>query len=698
MRAMSYRIGVDIGGTFTDFALVEDSGGRLALHKQLTTPGDPSAAVLDGIARLLAREGVPIAEVAEVVHGTTLVTNSVIERKGAKTGMLVTAGFRDIPDMRGETRYDLFDLRLVFPEALVPRRLRREIPERVHYDGRIEVALDEAAVAAAAADLVGREGIGALAICFLHSYADPRHEQRAKAIVQAAHPGLYVSASAEVFSNLREYERWTTTAANAFTGPMFDRYLGRLEDGLARQGFRGRLYIMTSSGGTVTTETARRFPVRMLESGPAAGVLMSAQHGRTLGLPDLLSFDMGGTTAKGALVRRGAPLKKYRMEVARVHEFKRGSGLPVRLPVIDMIEIGAGGGSIAQVDPRGLIGVGPKSAGAQPGPACYAQGGTQATLTDANLVLGYLDGGSFLGGEMALDRPAAEAAIGTAIAQPLRLETARAAWGIHETINEDVARAFRIHASESGFDYRQCSMVAFGGSGPVHALAVARKLKIPRVVFPMGAGVMSALGPLASPLAFEVSLSRRAFLAELDAQAFDAVLRPLVEEATGFLARAGVAAAEVALVTRLDMRYEGQGYEIEVLLPDSRAAPAAILKDLPGLFAEAYRLAYGHSFLDEPLEIVTWKVEAVGPEPGLEADMGHVAAAAGEAVKGERPAYFGAAAGYVPARVYDRYRLRPGDRIAGPALVEERESTVVLGPGDAATVDARFNLLATPAG
>ena len=697
---MSYRIGVDIGGTFTDFALFEESGGRLALHKQLTTPSDPSQAVLDGIVALLARQKVPIAEVRDVVHGTTLVTNSVIERTGAKTGMLVTSGFRDIPDMRMEQRYDLFDLRLAFPDPLVPRRLRREVAERVHYDGRVETPLDEAELTRGLKELVEGERIEALAICFLHSYANPTHEHRAKAMAEAAYPELYVSASVDVFSNMREFERWTTTTVNAYTQPMFDRYIARLEQGLAARGFKGQLYIMTSSGGIVTTETARRFPVRALESGPAAGVLMSAVHGRTLGLPDLLSFDMGGTTAKGALVRKGAPLKKYSMEVARVHEFKRGSGLPLCMPVIDMIEIGAGGGSIAQVDARNLIAVGPRSAGAVPGPACYGQGGQQAALTDANLVLGYLDAGSFLGGEMRLDVPAAEAAIGKSIARPLKLDLARAAWGIHEVINEDVARAFRIHASERGFDYRTCSMVTFGGSGPVHALAVARKLRIPRVIFPLGAGVMSALGLLASPLAFEVALSRRVFLTDLDADRFAALLRPLVEEAAGFLGRAGVKPADLRMVRRLDIRYEGQGYEVEVELPADRSAESGF-HELPKLFAAAYETAFGHNFLDEPLEIVTWKVEAVGPEPHLKADFSLVVAGNGDAraaVKGRRKAYFEAAGGYVDCLVYDRYRLQPGDIVNGPALVEERESTAVLGPEDSAAIDPHYNLVAELAG
>jgi len=405
-----YRIGVDIGGTFTDFALFDARGGKMAIHKQLTTPRDPSEAVIDGVRTLLGRERVAITDVSDVVHGTTLVTNSVIERRGAVTGMLVTAGFGDIMDMGFERRYDLFDLRIKYPTPLVPRRLRIEVPERLRFDGSVETPLDEAAVRAAA-DRFVELGVEAVAVCLLHAYANPAHEQRAAAILREAAPTLFVSASADVFPHMREFERWTTTTVNAFTQPMFDRYLQRLENGLAGLGFRGRLYIMASSGGTLTTDTARRFPVRALESGPAAGALLSAWQGRELGLPNLLSFDMGGTTAKGALVRGGEPIKKYSIEVARVHEFRHGSGLPVKIPVIDMIEIGAGGGSIAEVDARGLLRVGPRSAGADPGPACYGRGGKQPTLTDANLVLGYLDAGFFLGGNMKLDREAAERAI-----------------------------------------------------------------------------------------------------------------------------------------------------------------------------------------------------------------------------------------------------------------------------------------------
>ena len=710
---MAYRIGVDIGGTFTDFALFEDGSHAMAIHKQLTTPADPSTAVLDGIATLLAAKSVAPGDVDTVVHGTTLVTNALIERRGAATGMLATAGFMDIPDMRLELRYDMFDLRLKYPPPVVPRYMRAEVAERISYEGDIQTPLDLDAARAAIQGLIDGHGIEALAVCFLHSYLDSRHEDAVKELCARDFPALYVSTSSEVFPQMREYERWTTTMINAYTRPMFDRYLGRIEDGLAALGIGGRFYMMTSNGGTVTPDLARRFPVRMMESGPAAGALMSAHHGRVLEIPDVLSFDMGGTTAKGALVRRHQPLKKYEMEVARVHEFKKGSGLLVKIPVIDMIEIGAGGGSIAEADDRGLIQVGPRSAGADPGPACYGLGGTLATLTDANVVLGYLDPGFFLGGEMALDKPAAEAALTEHVAKPLGLTLTRAAWGVHEIIDEDVARAFRIHASERGFDYRGCSMVAFGGSGPVHATGVARKLRIPRVIFPLAAGVMSAFGLLVSPLSFEVLRSNLVFLDDLGDDWAERYLRLPVNEACGYLMEAGVPEADIRLTLRLDMRYHGQGYEVEVTLPTDCGPDlngvAELRSGLQDLFEARYAEVFSEVLLEEALEIMNWKVEATGPETAAAAgyeisgtadDNSAAKDSLKSAKKGTRLAYFPETGDYVETTVYDRLALATGAEIPGPALIEERESTCVIGPGDTTTVDAHHNLivnLATPA-
>lgn len=688
---MSFRIGIDIGGTFTDFALLEAGSGRLVIHKQLTTPEDPSEAVLSGVPALLAKAGVDIDAVEAVVHGTTLITNALIERKGAVTAMLCTAGFTDVLDIAMERRYDMYDMRIAYPDPLVPRHLRREVDERMGADGSVGTALDLEAVGGLVGTLVEEDGVEALAVCLLNAYANPAHELAIAAMVAERFPNLYVSTSADVFPAIREYERWTTTTMNAFTQPMFDRYLDRLEGGLGALGFVGSLYIMTSSGGTVTPQTARQYPVRMLESGPAAGVLVSSHIGRLLDRPNLLAYDMGGTTAKGALIRDGAPLKRYEMEVARVHDFKMGSGLPAKIPVIDLIEIGAGGGSIAAVDVRGIISVGPQSAGADPGPVCYGQGGYQPTLTDANLLLGYLSADFFLGGEMALDKERAGEVATAVLAEPLDVPEVRAAWGIHETVNEDIARAFRNHASERGFDYRGCAMVAFGGSGPLHAARVARKLRVPSVVFPVGAGVASAVGLLISPLAFETARSARVSVGGLSGESLDRYFAPLVEEASGYLHPEGLSEDQISVNRWLDMCYRGQGYDIEVKLPE--LSGDALLAALPGLFEAAYETVFGKSFEEEPIEIVNWKVEAVGPRP---IGGGHYrldAAPGREALKGTRAAYFPEADGFVDCPVYDRYALDAGVTFTGPALVEERESTCVIGVGDKAAIDALGNLV-----
>lgn len=690
---MSYRIGVDIGGTFTDFALLNDATGRMMTHKQLTTPRDPSLAVLEGVETILRLHGVRMEAVTALVHGTTLVTNAIIERSGVPTAMLVTAGFRDILDIATERRYDLFDLRLAFPRPVVPRPLRLEVAERLDFTGEVLVPLDLDGVKAPFRELVGRYGVKSVAVCYLHSYVNPRHEALTRDWIEQEFPGLHVSASAEVFPFMREYERWTTTCLNAYVQPLVDHYLARLEAGLQALGFRGRFYVMSSSGGTLTPAVAGRFPVRLLESGPAAGALMSARHGRVLRTPQLLSFDMGGTTAKGCVIGDGGPLKRYDHEVARVHEFKRGSGLPVRIPVIDMIEIGAGGGSIAAVDERGVLRVGPRSAGADPGPACYGRGGREPTLTDANLLLGYLDPRSFLGGRMRIDRAAAEAAVALEVARPLNVDPLRAAWGIHEVINEDVARAFRVHASERGVDYRRCSMVAFGGSGPIHALRIARKLRIPRVICPLGAGVMSAIGLLLSPLSFELLRSRRVDLSDLPAAAFAAEFLSLEREATKFLPQDDAIANGIRVLRRLDMRYQGQGYEVDVPLPED-VELSAVIGQLPALFARSYERVFSVSFRDKPVEIVNWKVEAIAaPQADREHRLVSLAPAAAAEAR-TQTAYFPEAGGFVECPVYDRYALAPGRAITGPALVEEQESTCVIGCQDTVRVDDHFNLVA----
>jgi N-methylhydantoinase A len=648
--------------------------------------------VIEGTAALCRAASIDPREVGVVAHGTTLVTNAVIERRGAPTAMLVTRGFADVLDIALERRYDLFDLRIRFPEPVVQKALRIEVDERIAYDGRVITPLELDGVETKLAAAVRDCAVESVAICFLHSYADARHERAMAEWVRQRFPALAVSSSADVFPFMREYHRWTTACLNAYVQPIVDRYIARLEGGLAKLGFAGSFLVMSSSGGTLTPETARRFPIRMLESGPAAGALMSARHGRMLELPQLLSFDMGGTTAKGCIIQAGVPLKRYEMEVARVHEFKKGSGLPVKIPVLDMIEIGAGGGSLAGVDERGTLRVGPHSAGADPGPACYGRGGSRPTLTDANLVLGYLDSQTFLGGRMALDAAAAREVIDRHVARPLRVSIERAAFGIHEVINEDVARAFRVHASERGVDYRRCSIVAFGGCGPLHAARVARKLRIPRLICPWGAGVMSAFGLLTSPLGFELVQSHRVAVDELTPATFCGELARLAADASRYLTRAGVPQERVRIFYRLDMRYVGQGYEIEVPLAD--APSAELLARLPTLFAAEYSKVFGQSFANAATEIVAWKVDAQGPVTGddtLYALAGEAGAAA--AIKAERSMYVPECGSFGVCPVYDRYALKPGARIAGPALIEEHESTCVLDARDVGEIDRFGNLV-----
>jgi N-methylhydantoinase A len=716
------RLGIDIGGTFTDFALVDSEGRRIAVHKRLTTPKDPAQAVLEGTEAICAEAGLALADLAEIVHGTTLVTNALIERRGDRTGMLVTEGFRDLFDIGRERRYDLFDLRIRFAEPIVERTLRAEIPERLRHDGSVLVPLDEEAVASSVRRLVEEEGIEALAICFLHAHANDAHERRAAEIAATVRPGLHVTRSADVFPYPREFERWTTACANAYSRPLVDRYLSRLEQGLASGGFSGRLAIMDSAGGLMNLDLARRYPVRLLESGPAAGIVVAAQIGRSHGASNLLSFDLGGTTAKGALVRGGRPFRAYTFEAAHAYEYRAGSGLELRIPVLDMTEIGIGGGSLAGLDELGRLRVGPRSAGGDPGPVCYGRGGATPTLTDANLLLGYLHPDSFLGGKMRLDAGAAEAVYRDGPAAALGVDALRAAFGVHEMANEDMARAFRMHATERGFDYRGSAMVAFGGGGPLHAVRIARKLRVPRVILPMGAGIMSAFGMLSGAPAFEALRAWPRPLASVSDAELGSVLAELEAEASAPLLAAGLPPGALTWHRRADMRYLGQHYDIEVELP---AAGEGLAAALGARFAARYREIF-HTNLDEPVEIVGWKVEASGPAPeslstAPTRTLSPVGRGQGEGAPpspesslpltrstsstrplphGERgfgvtrPAYFPALGGMVDCPVHARADLAPGMRIEGPALIEEAESTTLLDVGDVATVQPDLALLA----
>ena len=678
----SLRLGFDIGGTFTDFVLSDPRTGALSLHKRLTTPDDPAVGALDGLRQVVRDAGATLADVAEIVHGTTLVTNAVIERRGARLGLLTTRGFRDVLEAGTEQRYDIYDLFLRFPEPLVPRRRRLEVAERTDRDGRVVVPLDEEGVRRAAR-LMRAAGVQAVAVCFLHSYRNPAHEHRAAAILAEELPGVAVSASADVVAEIGEYARCVSACANAYVQPLMATYLRRLAVALRGDGFGGRFRLMHSAGGLLSAEAAAALPVRLLESGPAGGALAAALLGARAGHRDLLAFDMGGTTAKACLVEGGRATVAPALEAGREQRFKKGSGLPIKAATVDMIEIGAGGGSVAALDAVGLLRVGPRSAGAVPGPACYGRGGTEPTVTDANLVLGYYDPAFFLGGTMALDVAAARRAVAT-VAGPLGLTVEQAAWGIHKVVVESMADAARVYLVERGKDPRRYAMVGFGGAGPAHAAEVARALGMAELVVPPASGAASALGFLVAPASASRVRSHPVRLDGADLVGVEAILRVLDAEVRAELEAAGTPA--VAVERSADMRLVGQMHEIAVPLP---AGPLDA-GSLPGLRA-AFGAAYAARYAAPPgaaVEAVSFRVTATGVTPTLSLDAG--VPAAGPVRKGERPAWFGA--GFVPTPVFDRYALPPGTVVPGPAIVEEREATTVVAPGDTLRVDGAGNL------
>jgi 5-oxoprolinase (ATP-hydrolysing)/N-methylhydantoinase A len=684
-----WRIGFDIGGTFTDFILYDKLEGTVRLHKRLTTPHDPSEAALIGLGELTGQAGITLADVGDIVHGTTLVTNAVIERKGARLGLITTQGFRDILEMGTEQRYDIYDLFLTFPEPLVSRDLRLEVKERIDSGGNVVDTLDDEAVRKAA-DILVAQGCEAIAICFLNSYRNSAHEQAAGRIVQQAHPGIAVSLSSEVVAEIWEYQRFVTTAANAYVQPLMHRYLERLERELTLRSFRGELRLMHSAGGLVSPETARTFPIRLLESGPAGGGLATALFGELAGHKDVISFDMGGTTAKACMIEDGAAEIAPMLEAGRVNRFAKGSGLPIKAPVIDMIEIGAGGGSIAAIDEVGLLKVGPHSASSDPGPACYGLGGTKPTVTDANLALGYYDPGFFLGGRMSLDVDAARKAIET-VATPLDLSVEEAAWGIHKVVVESMGAAARVHLVEKGKDPRHYAMVGFGGAGPAHAVDVARVLGVKQVIIPPASGAASALGFLSAPLSFDMVRSLPVEFSEgFDAGTVNTLLAELEAEGRRHLIEAGVRECDIAVARSADMRLVGQMHDIAVPFPAGQIDTTS-LDAVRTAFSKAYSARYTSVYDGARLEAINFRVHCEGPKPELSLSGATGGGDAKAKVKGHRRAWF--EGGWQDATVYDRYALQTGDRLAGPAIIEEREATTIVPPGDNVSIDAVLNLV-----
>ncbi|HKF75537.1 MAG TPA: hydantoinase/oxoprolinase family protein [Candidatus Dormibacteraeota bacterium] len=690
-----YRLGVDIGGTFTDGMLIDEATGEVSIAKVLSTPADPAAGFLEATARIVREDGVRPADVRFVVHGTTVATNAIIEGRTARTGFVTTEGFRDMLEIARQTRPSLYDLRFEKPPPLVGRDLAFGIPERLDAEGRVLAELDEGAVREAAREL-GRLGVESVAVCLLHSYVNPSHERRVAELIGEELPGVLVSISSDVAPEIREYLRASTTVINASIRPVVAGYLANVEARLRDAGIAAELLVMQSSGGVYSSRAAGERPAFMVESGPAAGVIAAAALGAGLDRPEIISFDMGGTTAKVGLIRGGEPTitKEYQVG-ASAHAGIAGlaaSGYPLRTPVIDLVEIGAGGGSIAWVDSGGMLRVGPRSAGADPGPVCYGRGGTEPTISDANVVLGRLDPDYFLGGEIPLDVERARDAIERRCAEQLGMGVIACANGIIEIANAAMVNALHLVSVQRGYDPRHFALVAFGGAGPVHANTLARDTAIPEVIVPPRPGIFSAMGLLSTDLRRDHLATFLRPAAAIDPVELEAAFQRLESGAVAELRAERMADADIASSRFLDVRYLGQSYELPIPVQPG-AFGAGALAAAERHFHQEHERAYGHSAPEEPLEVVSVRVVAVGriarPEPRAVGKRDE------PAPRTLRPVYFAELDGFTDCPIYDRYSLGEGARISGPAIVEELDSTTVLHPGYAASVDRHGNLLIT---
>jgi N-methylhydantoinase A len=689
-----YRLGIDTGGTFTDATLINEADGSIQIAKVPSTPSDPALAFIVAATRVMSENGVDAAQIRYVVHGTTVATNAVIEGNVAPTGFLTTDGFRDMLEIARQTRPSLYDLHFEKPRPLVPRHHCIGIPERLAADGSVVRSLDGESVRRAAMQLRG-EGVESIAVCFLHSYLNPCHEREAGAILRDVFPEANVSLSSDVAPEFREYFRASTTIVNAAIQPVVRRYLQRIEDELRSAGVTAELLVMQSSGGVFTFSAARESPVYMVESGPAAGVMAASYLGDMLGFRRVISFDMGGTTAKAGLVEDGRPrvTKDYEVGVVAQAGGAKSKGYPIRTPVIDLVEIGAGGGSIAWVDTGGSLRVGPHSAGADPGPACYGKGGERPTITDANLVLGRLNADFFLGGEVALDAELAYRAIERDCAQPLGLDVYTAAHGIIEIANAAMTSAVRLVSVQRGFDPRDFLLVAFGGAGPVHANQLVDRVGIGSVLIPMSPGTTSALGLLVTDLQHDFARTLNACAGETDPASIDKEFLELEARGREALLKEGVDEEQIRLVRFADSRYSGQSFELSVPVPAGAFDSAALLR-LNDDFHALHRSSYGFNAPHEQVELVSLRVTAIGsigkPEfrrLDISTDSPHS--------KAYRPVWFVETSGFVECPIYDRYGLGREARLTGPAIVEEMDSTTVIHPGFEAVVDQFGNLLIT---
>lgn len=689
-NASPWRIGFDIGGTFTDLVLLNDITGEAIRHKTLTTPEDPSEGAYTGLTQLVELAGLKASDIHTITHGTTLAINALLERRGAKTAFVVTRGFRDVLVLGREYRYDIYDLNGAPAQPLLPRSQSYEISERVTARGEVITPLDEAEVVRLAAELRD-QGYEAVAVLCMHAYAWPEHENRIEAIFSRELPGVSISVSHKVSREIREYDRGVLTAMNAFVQPKARRYMARLETKLREGGFTCDWLVMGSNGGLMAPQVAADYPTRIIESGPAGGIVATAAFARKNAERQVLAFDMGGTTAKACVVRDGEPSITIDYEVGRADRLLKGSGLPVKLPVVDMIEIGAGGGSIARVDSLGLLEIGPESASAWPGPACYARGGEQPTVTDANLVLGLLDPDAFLGGRMPLDVEAARQAI-RRIAEPLGLSIEDAAWGIHEVANSKMSEALRTHSVEKNVSPSQMTMLAFGGAGPSHAWSLAKQLSVKRVYFPNGAGVYSAFGLLTAPPSADFVRSDRCRLQPgIDVKRIAALFAEGFDEAITTLAAAN-ADPNTAIQQKLaGVRYVGQGSELTVTLPESFLAHGDV-QALIDSFEAAHLTRFGRTLPGQGVEVVNWRgrVQTTPPALNTTDQLSHPEPDAREK---SLQVYLGREQGFSACRVIPRSLLITGEAIHGPALLQEKECAIYVGPGASAQLDPQGNIL-----
>jgi len=686
-----YRVGCDIGGTFTDFALLDLESGSIDVHKILTTPRDPSDGALKGTTDLLNEFNANATDIDIYVHGTTLAANALIERKGTKVGLITTKGFRDLLEIGTEQMYDIYDIFVKIPEPLVPRPLRMEVEERIDSKGTILTSLNEKDVLEVSRELIS-SGVKAIAVCLLHSYINPEHEKRIGALIKLNFPTIDISLSSEIAPEIREYERTSTTVANAYIQPLMRDYLKKIDSGLRTRGFEGEFYPLLSSGGTVPISTALQYPIRLAESGPAAGAVGAAFIAKQGKLGNIIAFDMGGTTAKISVIENYKPRVTPVFEVARTDRFKKGSGLPLQMPAVDILEIGSGGGSIAWVDKLGLLKVGPESSGSDPGPACYDMGGTEPTITDANLVLGYLNPDYFVGGKMKLNIDNANRSMG-AIGKTLNMTSLEVADSIHQLVNENMFSAAHIHVIEQGQDPRNFSLMAFGGGGPIHGSCVGQALNVSEVICPPSAGVLSALGLLMAPISFEFVRSLPIQITEVKAEAIQSIFQEMSSVGLDMSKKAGIDQKQIKIIASIDARFIGQMHEINVPLDlDNKNSLNA--NELSAKFLQEYQTLYKHTPKGNlPIEIISWRVIVTGQLPNVKLPESKLKDSnIKTALKGTRKAYFFEKKILIEVPVYDRYKLSTGMVLEGPAIIEERESTVILRPTNFAKVDSKLNI------